>query len=774
MRQPGDARPCFPESNPCVLVRSTVKSGSEILGRVLGTAWLLTALFSCRPASRCPTVLCKAHRQEPPKAVSRPAHITRARPRPAMWLQRPAGHLFLPTHERKPRSVALDPKGRIMAVGGSYGALEVIRVSDGRLLHKLGKGDELEEGLLVKFSPSGDILASAGHDLNRIRIWNPATGALTREMTASMQRITDMAVAGNLMLLVGGTDGKVEVFGLRTGTKLALLQTRYRQDLVHLDADQTGTWAAAGDVSGTVEIFNLKTRQQIGRVNASRRLTALALTPMGTQLAVALSNGVIRFHNLPFGDRDKRRTLRLRGKVQSMRFSPQGEALALAADDGSVGLYRFKDLKLVGSLPARGEPLVDLVMDQTGQVVAGVERERGIHVWWREGSVQVDEKKVKDNLRKRGTRRGPKIEPLAYPAVMVVPRTPFKIVNVAIDPRGHLVAASGHTEKVAVWDVETGKRLWYALQAGKGRRSRHGPGRPSGDAPMNIAFHPWKPYLFGCGQANQVYKIDARTGLNKHYTTGVKGHIKGLLYLHDGNSYMAYHANGWVEWLRYKGRRLATFRTLPKAYWIGVSSDGRYFVSVKGWDHISVHELPSGRILWEKPSGRLARYVVKALEFDSTADQLYTYHDTGFIRVYAARTGELLARHLMDFPPEVSMCAFHKSMKALACGLGRSVVLRHVPRGELLLNLKVPTGPAGRVEHLAYGMKGNSLMGQVGERGIVVFRFDKKGAPEPGPGPSVMRPPVVKPHPRSSIGKPKMPRLPKVRLPSPRRIRKEH
>lgn len=766
-------------------------------------SWLVLK-SGCRRSKtvRCPQPFCPVGARARPAAAPRPPVPRKTAPIPGQPFVR-SRQAVLRTAWRKPRTVALRPGGKLMAVGGSYGSLELVRLADGKVVKKLGAVEELVEGLMVKFSPSGDLLASAGHDLNLVRIWDPDTGAMKRELTTTMKRVSGMAVAGNVMLVVGGSDGKVELFGLRSGRRLARLRTRYGEDVTMLDADRSGTWAVAGDVSGMVEIFNLRTRLPIGRVSTGRRLSSLAISPNGRKLALGLSSGVVRFHNIPFGDRDKRLTFRLNRRVQVIRFLPRGKSVATATDDGTVRLFRLKDRRITARLRGRGRPLTDLASDPSGKLLAAVELQTGVRIWWRKDTEEVPFRKKPKPRRTRRKPRIDKFQKVKPPAVTAVPRVPFVISNVTVERRGRLIAASGSPEQLAVWASATGQLLWHAdgpPRRSVGRRSTRRPTRRrsitgrSGKAkrktgakgqstarrtqprartksgPVMLAFRPKRPELFSFGPSNRVYRWNALSGKPMRYRLRSRGTLKAMLFNHDGKSFFTLLKGGQVRRFRTSGRHWGLFRTLKKAYWIAVSRRGHYFVAVKGWDEINVHRLPWGRRMWNKPSGRLRRYVVKALEFDKSGGRLYTYHETGFVRVYNTRTGKLLSRHLVEIPAESSWCAFHPNMKWIACGLGRRVFVRDIKTGELVLTLKVPVGPAGGVRSLAFSLKGNALLAQVGDRGLSVWRFDTAAEPEPEELGWPTGTPVPRPWHKPKFGKPRRaPKMPKVRFPKPRR-----
>jgi len=672
------------------------------------------------------------------------------------------------------RSVSLSPEGRYMAVGGAYGTLEIRRLADGRLLQRLGETSELVEGLLVRFSKEGKLLASAGHDLNRVRVWDPDTGKLLREWESSSRRISSLGLTGDDILLVGGEKGRVEAYALSSGSKEGQFQMEYEQEIASLDGDSNGSFAAAADLSGQVEIYNLKNRQRVGRVTSRKRLAGLAVSPGGEKLALALSSGVVRFHNLPFGDRDESTALRLKGRVQSLRFSPRGDLLAVALQDSSVELFRTNSGERIQKVKGRGAPVLDLTFGQNGHVLAAVEKNLGVHIWWHKDSdIKIEIKQKELEPQRTGGKVSPKVpEMLKKHKTTVIHEVPFAISRIAIDRRGRFVAASGLPEKAAVWHSQSGKLSWYAEEAPGHVTYREHKDLPAESRPVMLAFDPRNSRLYAFGKSNRIYRWNARTGRYIRFLLNPKGTMRGLLFAEDGGSFLTLLKGGVVRHYSTTGKLIRNFKTPQDSYWIGLCPTGELFATVQGWDAVSTYSVKTGKQLWKKPSGRLKRYVVQGVKFDGGCKHLMTYHDTGFVRVYDARSGDLVSRHMLSFSGKAVNCVIHKGRSWVACSLGRKVEFRDITTGGKLLELKVPVGVPGEVRDLQMNLKEDTLLAQVGERSLVVWHFNegesdhdpdgdnenKKQKSVQGKEPEVRTPKVTGPG--------RDPKLPKIHFPS--------
>jgi WD40 repeat protein len=442
--------------------------------------------------------------------------------------------------------------------------------------------------------------------------------------------------------------------------------------------------------------------------------------------------------------------------------------------DSSVDLFRIDDAKRVGRLRGSGSPVLDISFDRQKGLLAAVELGKGVHLWWKrdvEVSVASGRLRKADRARPKKKRAArAKVPPQLLRRRVVVIRTDFDISRTAVDRRGRFVAATAWPERLALWDSRNGKKLWDRRKPPGHVSFRRMP--PGGRRrPVMVTFNPKSSRAFVFGRSNRIYRWNPRSGKNVRYLVNPKGTLEAILFAHDGLSYFALLSNGKVRHYHISGRLQKTFETLQNPFWMAVCPTGDLFATAQGWDELAVHSAASGKKLWQRKSGRLKRYVIKAMKFDSGCNRLLTYHGTGFVRVHDARSGDLIERSLLGFPDEASECAFHPGLRWVACGWARRVQLRSTASGELLVDLRVPVGFPGMVESLYFNMKGDTLLARVGKRAVVVWRFDEGKLAEHGEEKSERpRPPAgARPGERPDIapGRPE-PRVPRIYFPRSR------
>lgn len=112
-------------------------------------------------------------------------------------------------------SIAVHYNGRIAAVGGKGGKINIYQMPDGKLIKTLQAGNgEISQ---LAFAPESDLLISGGYD-NTARIWNTTSGKLIKELSAHTDTVRGVgASAGGNYFVTGGDDGNVFLWDMNTG-----------------------------------------------------------------------------------------------------------------------------------------------------------------------------------------------------------------------------------------------------------------------------------------------------------------------------------------------------------------------------------------------------------------------------------------------------------------------------------------------------------------------------------------------------------------------------
>jgi len=236
-------------------------------------------------------------------------------------------------------TVALSPDGETLAWSLDDNTIQLLRISDQKVLHTLSGHTDMVTKL--RFSPDGDLLVSTSHDY-WVRVWN-----LQGEELRSFQAWEVLGIAispDGCMLAAVPFDGPVALWDLDTLEKIKDLGGSGGYDTSDAEFSPDGQYLAADLATG---IFLWRVSDASLVWNEVKNSMAVAFSPDSRYLAysdVDNSNNVILVS--PDGGRVIRPIERMQGPVWELFFSPDGSLLA-ATDGIDIHIWRVDDGSLL-------------------------------------------------------------------------------------------------------------------------------------------------------------------------------------------------------------------------------------------------------------------------------------------------------------------------------------------------------------------------------------------------------------------------------------------
>lgn len=342
--------------------------------------------------------------------------------------------------------LALSSDGRLLAAVSDDNSEALLWELDGTTARERTRLRGHQEGVLsVAISPRGDLVATGGFD-GTLQLWSP-TGEARAQLLHNKEAIFSLAFSPDGRLLAAGMHAQtVALFDLeQMAPRIQLPPQPGRIFALAFSAD--GTLLVTGCETGAVTLWDAATGQRRQALPGHPgAVWSVAISPDGQTLATASGDETVKLWHLPDGKpvpnphSPGQPSVRapLGGHtswVQALAFHPDGRVLATGGADGALALWETATSRMLLSVATAGggERIRSLAFSPNGGRLAVAGDDRTVHLYRLQGAGLEELPGLRGHL-------GP-------------------VRSVAYAPTGALLATGGDDRTVRLWDARNGNEL---------------------------------------------------------------------------------------------------------------------------------------------------------------------------------------------------------------------------------------------------------------------------------------------------------------------------
>jgi WD40 repeat protein len=511
--------------------------------------------------------------------------------------------------------------------------------------------------LEVNFSPNGQFLASASMD-NTIKVWQVQDGKLTKTFP-DKSWISSLSFSPNGQLIADAcADKTVKIWSLTSNNPVKVL-AGHTNTVMDLSFNKTGSLLASVSKDGTVKLWdtvNWKLRQtfstpgvQIGGVSFSpdsqtvvssngdspitlwtlksgigtnpageeRKGLNIRFSPDGNAMAAAGQDGVIRIL-----DKDGKPLGKPRGHQQSVgtvRFNPKDSNVVVSGSlDGTIRIWDRRGLPALGAKLAAQTTRLAFNPDRASPIKLASAHEDGrIKLWKQDGTLIKELKEHKDyisslkfspdgrSLVSGSVDKTIRLWNLDTNSSKVLTGHTQPVIDVSFSPDGNLIASASQDRTLKLWKATDGQ-LQKTLEGHQ-------------DWVSSLDFSP-DSKLIASGSSDNTVKLWTADGRLVQTLEGNQGVVK---FSPDGQ-FLATSNEDTVRLWRRRGETVEAFGKPFKGHTDSIvslrfSPDGQVLVSVGLDNTIRLWSL-DGSLLYTMQDSQGSNDSERPLEVEISAD----------------------------------------------------------------------------------------------------------------------------------------------------------
>ncbi|KAF3221062.1 hypothetical protein TWF191_007269 [Orbilia oligospora] len=202
----------------------------------------------------------------------------------------------------------------------------------------------------LSLSSDDSLLASASN--GSLKIWNVRTGSCVRTFECGYA-LCCAFLPGDKIVVVGNKSGDLELFDLASATIIETVQAHEKEIWsLHVHPDGRSVVTGSADKSAKFWKFEIVQEEVLGTNRTTPKLRLV--------------------HN---------RTLKLNDDILSLKFTPNGQLLAVSLLDNTVKVFFTDSLKLLHNLYGHKLPVLSMDISSDSKLVATSSADKNVRLW---------------------------------------------------------------------------------------------------------------------------------------------------------------------------------------------------------------------------------------------------------------------------------------------------------------------------------------------------------------------------------------------------------
>ena len=240
-----------------------------------------------------------------------------------------------------------DSRSLYVCMGSDYeergwGKVRVFDTEDGNVPVRVFPQEGISGCRSLAVHPGGRILATAGGDSKVVQIWDINTGLVLAKVVHPFAHGVAFDPSGRF-LATGGYDLKVRLWSTTDWTPVALMEGH--EGLIRdVDFSADGRWLASAAFDGSVRVWEVPTGQLFRMLQwPSSRCFSVDFNPVDPRWLISTNDFSVLLWNVQKGSLVAE-VSRHRKIVENARFSPDGQRVVTASDDGRSVILNVGEL----------------------------------------------------------------------------------------------------------------------------------------------------------------------------------------------------------------------------------------------------------------------------------------------------------------------------------------------------------------------------------------------------------------------------------------------